>query len=193
MKQKAGIGLLVMAMAPVASVWAAEEGEVNLFAGDIGTAIWTLVIFLAVILVLGKFAWGPMLSGLQRREQFIRDSLEEAKQDREAAQAQLDEYNEKLDTATAEALKVLEEGRRDAEVVKERIEDKARSEADQMVERAKREIDLAKQTAIKELYETSITLGSDIASRLLEREMNAKDHEDLIAESIDHLKELDGN
>ena len=193
MPQKAGIGLLVMAMAPVASVWAAEEGEVNLFAGDIGNVIWTLVIFLAVILVLGKFAWGPMLSGLQRREQFIRDSLEEAKQDREAAQAQLEEYNEKLDTATAEALKVLEEGRRDAEVVKERIEDKARSEADQMVERAKREIDLAKQTAIKELYETSITLGSDIASRLLEREMNAKDHEDLIAESIDHLKELDGN
>jgi len=193
MPQKAGIGLLVMAMAPVASVWAAEEGEVNLFAGDIGNVIWTLVIFLAVILVLGKFAWGPMLSGLQRREQFIRDSLEEAKQDREAAQAQLEEYNEKLDTATAEALKVLEEGRRDAEVVKERIEDKARSEADQMVERAKREIDLAKQTAIKELYETSITLGSDIASRILEREMNAQDHEDLIAESIDHLKELDGN
>lgn len=193
MKQKAGIGLLVMAMAPVASVWAAEEGEVNLFAGDIGNAIWTLVIFLAVILVLGKFAWGPMLSGLQRREQFIRDSLEEAKQDREAAQAQLEEYNKKLDTATAEALKVLEEGRRDAEVVKERIEEKARSEADQMVDRAKREIDLAKQTAIKELYETSITLGSDIASRLLDREMNAQDHEDLIAESIDHLKELDGN
>ncbi|MEE9562198.1 MAG: F0F1 ATP synthase subunit B [Thermoanaerobaculia bacterium] len=193
MPQKAGIGLLVMAMAPVAFVWAAEEGEVNLFAGDIGNVIWTLVIFLAVILVLGKFAWGPMLSGLQRREQFIRDSLEEAKQDREAAQAQLEEYNEKLDTATAEALKVLEEGRRDAEVVKERIEDKARSEADQMVERAKREIDLAKQTAIKELYETSIALGSDIATRILEREMNAQDHEDLIAESIDHLKELDGN
>jgi F-type H+-transporting ATPase subunit b len=192
-KQKAGIGLLVMAMAPVASVWAAEEGEVNLFAGDIGNAIWTLVIFLAVILVLGKFAWGPLLSGLQRREEFIRDSLEEAKQDREAAQAQLEEYNKKLDTATAEALKVLEEGRRDAEVVKNRIEEKARSEADNMVERAKREIDLAKQTAIKELYETSITLGSDIASRVLKREMNAEDHEDLIAESIDHLKELDGN
>ena len=193
MKQKAGIGLLVMAMASVASAWAAEEGEVNLFAGDIGNAVWTLVIFLAVILVLGKFAWGPMLSGLQRREQFIRDSLEQAKRDREQAEAQLEEYNKKLDTATADALKVVEEGRRDAEVVKERIEERARSEADQMVDRAKREIDLAKQAAIKELYETSITLGSDIASRVLKREMNAEDHEDLIAESIDHLKELDGN
>ena len=193
MKQKAGIGLLVMAMASVASAWAAEEGEDNLCAGDIGNAVWTLVIFLAVILVLGKFAWGPMLSGLQRREQFIRDSLEQAKRDREQAEAQLEEYNKKLDTATADALKVVEEGRRDAEVVKERIEEKARSEADQMVDRAKREIDLAKQAAIKELYETSITLGSDIASRVLKREMNAQDHEDLIAESIDHLKELDGN
>lgn len=193
MRQKAGIGLLVMAMASVASVWAAEEGEVNLFAGDIGNAIWTLVIFLAVILVLGKFAWGPMLSGLQRREQFIRDSLEQAKQDREAAEAQLAEYRNKLDTATTEAHEIVEKGRRDAEEVKVRIEERARSEADLMVERAKREIDLAKQAAVKELYETGIALGSDIASRVLGREISAQDHEDLISESIDQLEELDSN
>ncbi|TNF70722.1 MAG: ATP synthase F0 subunit B [Acidobacteria bacterium] len=193
MRQKAGIGLLVMAMVSVASVWAAEEGEVNLFAGDIGNAIWTLVIFLAVILVLGKFAWGPMLSGLQRREQFIRDSLEQAKQDREAAEAQLAEYRNKLDTATTEAHEIVEKGRRDAEEVKVRIEERARSETDLMVERAKREIDLAKQAAVKELYETGIALGSDIASRVLGREISAQDHEDLISESIDQLEELDSN
>lgn len=193
MRQKAGIGLLVMALATAASAWAAEEGDVNLFAGDIGNAIWTLVIFLAVILVLGKFAWGPMLSGLQRREQFIRDSLEQAKKDREAAEAQLAEYSKKLDSATAEAHEIVEEGRRDAEEVKVRIEEKARSESDLMVARAKREIELAKQAAVKELYETSIALGSDIASRVLGREINAQDHENLISESIDQLEELDRN
>lgn len=193
MKQKAGIALLVTALASAVSAWGAEEGEVNLFAGDIGNAIWTLVIFLAVILVLGRFAWGPLLNGLQRREEFIRDSLERAKQDREAAEAQLEEYSEKLDMATAEALKVVEDGRRDAEAMKSRIEEKAKSEADLMVERAKHEIDLAKQAAVKELYETSVTLGSDIAARILEREINAQDHEDLIAASIDHLEEMDSN
>ena len=193
MRQKAGIGLLVMALASVASAWAAEEGDVNLFAGDIGSAIWTLVIFLAVILVLGKYAWGPMLSGLQRREQFIRDSLEQAKMDREAAEAQLAEYSKKLDSATAEAHEIVEEGRRDAEEVKVRIEEKARSESDLMVERAKREIELAKQAAVKELYETGIALSSDIASRVLGREINAQDHENLISESIDQLEELDRN
>ena len=193
MKQRTGIGLLVMMMASEASVWAAEEGDVNLFAGDVGNAIWTLVIFLAVILVLGKFAWGPMLSGLQRREQFIRDSLAQAKQAREEAEAQLAEYSKRLDTATAEAHEIAEKGRRDAEEIKVRIEEKARSEADLMVERAKREIDLAKQAAVKELYETGITLGSDIASRVLGREISAQDHEDLISESIDQLEELDSN
>ena len=182
-----------MALASVASAWAAEEGDVNLFAGDIGSAIWTLVIFLAVILVLGKYAWGPMLSGLQRREQFIRDSLEQAKMDREAAEAQLAEYSKKLDSATAEAHEIVEEGRRDAEEVKVRIEEKARSESDLMVERAKREIELAKQAAVKELYETGIALSSDIASRVLGREINAQDHENLISESIDQLEELDRN
>jgi F0F1-type ATP synthase membrane subunit b/b' len=62
-----------------------------------------------------------------------------------------------------------------------------------MVDRAKREIELAKQAAVKELYETGITLGSDIASRVLEREINAQDHEDLISASIDQLDELDRN
>ena len=193
MKQKAGIGLLVGALTSVASVWAAEEGEVNLFAGDIGNAIWTLVIFVAVILVLGKFAWGPLLSGLQRREQFIRDSLEQAKQDREAAEAELAEYTKRLESATAEAHEIIEEGRRGAEEVKVRVEERARTEADLMVERAKREIELAKQAAVKELYETGIALGSDIATRVLGREISAQDHEDLISASIDQLDELDRN
>ena len=55
--------------------------------------------FLLVIFVLGKFAWGPLLSGLQQREEFIRRSLQEAKDDREAAEARLQEYEEKLSGA----------------------------------------------------------------------------------------------
>ena len=81
--------------------WASEtEGEVNLFAGDVGNAVWTLVIFILVIVVLGKYAWGPLLNALQQREQFIRDSLQEAKDDREAAKALLQEYEARVQKAT---------------------------------------------------------------------------------------------
>ena len=184
--------VLLMAVQATAAL-AAEGGESNLFAGDIGNAIWTLVIFLLVIVVLGKFAWGPLLGGLQQREEFIRRSLKEAKEDREAAEARLQEYEEKLTGAGAEASKIIEQGKREGETLRAGIEEKARDEADKMVERAGREIELAKQKAIKDLYATSSELATEIASRIVQRELNPQDHEKLIADSIEELGTLDEN
>ena len=183
--------LLLLVLSPAS--FAAEEGQSNLFAGDIGNAVWTLVIFLLLLFLLGKFAWGPLLSGLQQREEFIRRSLKEAKDDREAAEARLAEYEAKLADAGAQAAAIVDEGKRNAEQARASIEEKARDEADKMVERARREIDLAKQTAIKDLYATSSGLATEIASRILQRELNAADHERLISDSIKELGELDKN
>ena len=169
------------------------ESESNLFAGDLGNSIWTLVIFLLVVFVLGKFAWGPLLSTLQEREGFIRDSLASAKSDREEAEERLKEYTSKLVEARAEATAIVDEGRRDGDVVKVKIEADARDEASNMIERAKREIDVAKASAIRELYETSATLATDVASRVIKREVSASDHERLIKDAIELIADQDLN
>ena len=101
MKHVLTFAAILLSAAPVLASGA--EGGANPFAGDVGTAIWTVVIFAVVLLVLGKFAWGPILDGLQSREEFISDSLAKAKEDREAAEARLREYEEKLSSARAEA------------------------------------------------------------------------------------------
>jgi len=171
-----------------------EGGEgPNLFAGDIGNMIWTLVIFLLVVFVLGKFAWGPLLEKLQERERFIHDSLSDAKTEREKAQAQLDEYTKKLDEARAEATSIVEEGRRDAEVVRARVTEEAQAESDKMIERAKREIDLAKQTAVADLYSTGAQLATTVASKVIRKELNSADHERLIADAISELEQAGTN
>lgn len=162
-------------------------GESNLFAGDVGNAIWTLLIFLLVLFVLGKYAWGPILTAMQARESFIRESLERAKQEREAAEARLREYEERLAQARAEASAIVDEGRRDAEVLKRQILEEARQEGEKMIERARREIQIASDTATKELYTLAARLATDMAGRILGRELTAADHERLIAESIDSL------
>jgi F-type H+-transporting ATPase subunit b len=172
---------------------ASEGGEDNLFAGDLGNAIWTAVIFVVLLLVLRRFAWGPLLGALQQREQFIRDSLEQAKADREAAEAQLKEYTAKLKEARTEASAIVEEGRRDAEALRQRIEAEARSEADKAIDRARREIDLARRTAVKEIYDVAGRLATQAAAKIVGRELNAQDHQRLIEESIAELGELDAN
>jgi len=188
--RKTTIGLLTLTLGAIAlPVLAAEEGGGSLspFAGDIGNAFWTLLIFGLVLLVLGRYAWGPILKSLQSREAFIRESLEKAQADRLEAEARLKEYLDKINAARTEATAIVEEGRRDAEAVKQRIEADARAEAEKVVARGKHEIEIATQTAVKELYTTSAQLATDLAGRILGREIKPQDHEKLIAQAIEEL------
>ncbi len=186
------LALVSLALAP--SVWAAGGGgENNLFAGDLGNILWTLVIFGLVLFVLGKFAWGPILQNLQQRETFIHDALAKAKGDRDAAEAKLAEYEGILNEARAEATAIVEEGRRDAQVLRAKIEETARTEADKTLERAKREIDIATETAKKELYTVSGELATRIASKIVRRELADADHQRLIDESISEIQQLGTN
>jgi len=178
-------------LSTVSQASAAESGEhPTLFTGDLGNIIWSLLTFVVVLAVLGKFAWGPILRALQKREDFIRDSLDQAKKDRQDAQARLGEYTEKLDSARAEGTAIVQEARRGAEDVKRKIEEEARAEGAAMVERAKREIGVATDTAIKELYSLTARLSTDVASRIIRKELDPKEHQRLIAESIEELQML---
>ncbi len=83
---------LVMAWPAVAA--AAEHGveaagsgqEPSLFSGDLGNVFWTGLIFVGLLVVLGKYAWRPMLDVLGRRERFIQETIEAARRERTEAE-----------------------------------------------------------------------------------------------------------
>jgi len=178
--------LATMAL-PALAAEGAGEAPPNLLSGNVGNVIWTLLIFGLVLAVLAKYAWGPILSTLQARESFIHEALAKAKRDRDEAEARLKQYEERLAGARAEASAIVEEGRRDADVVRHRIEAVAKAEADKMVERARREIHLATVTATRELYELSARLATSMAEHVLRRELTPEDHERLISDAIEAI------
>lgn len=169
------------------------HAEPSLFAGDIGNVFWTVLIFALVLFILSKYAWGPLLGNLQAREGFIRESLEKAKREREEAEARLREYEERLATARVEASAIVEEGRRDADAVRRQIEASAKEESAKMIERARREIQIATDTATKELYTLSAKLATQMAERAIGRELTSQDHERLISEGIQGIDEARRN
>jgi|GEM_PF-169599 len=160
------------------------EGQGSLFSGNFGNAIWTVVIFLALLWFLSKFAWGPILDGLQSREQFIRESLEQAKQHRDEAEARHREYEAKLAEARGEVEEILDEARRDAGVLRQREEDRAKEEAEQIIARARREIGIATETAVKDLYARASRLSVEVAQKILQRELKPEDHARLIDDAV---------
>jgi len=185
MKKLLTLVLIALAAAPL---YAAEEVPLSPFAGNVGNAIWTLVIFVIVVVVLGKFAWGPVLSLLQQREQFIHKSLSDAKRDREEAEARLRDYAAKLQTAQAEAVKIIEDARRDAERLREELRTKAKSEAETLLKNAERQIELQTTRAVQQIRQEAVDLSVTIASKLLQRNISKEDNEKLIADALKQME-----
>jgi len=160
---------------------------------DVASAIWTIVVFIIVLIVLRAFAFKPIQRALANREKFIVDSLAQARRDRDEAEKLLNDYSAKLEKARDEASAIVEEGRRDAEVVKRTIHEEARKESDAMIARAKREIEVARDSALRDLYDTGSRLAVEVAGKVIRKEISPADHERLIQESIAELAKLEPN
>lgn len=181
------IGVVLAAIPAEAAQEAAEVG-LSPFAGNVGNAIWTLAIFLLVLVVLGKFAWTPMLAMLQEREQFIHRSLADAKREREEAEATLKEYAARLQAARAEATDILEQARRDSERLREELRQRARTEADTMIKNAERQIGLQTQRALQDIRREAVDLSVAIASKVIQRNLTKEDNERLIDEALKQVE-----
>ena len=170
---------------------AAQEHEVQLspFAGNIGNAVWTLAIFLIVVILLGKFAWGPVLGLLQQREEFIHRALSEAKRDRDEAELRLKEYAARLQSAHVEAGTIVEDARRDAERLREEVRQRAKSEADKMVANAQRQIQLETGRALDQIRREAVDLSVMIASKILQRNISKADNERLIDDALKQVEQ----
>ena len=184
------IGLFIVVISNPVLAAEGDEGKINLFTGNLGNVVWTLLIFLVVVLVLGKYAWGPMLRGLQKRESFIRESLASAKRDREEAEARLRDYDQKLKHAKEEAMAVMETGRCQGEDIKRHIEENASKSAEQMLERAKNEIAIARDAALRELYDQTSRLSMSMAGNVLKRQLTPEDHQKLIKETLAEVRKM---
>src|SRR5260221_548762 len=90
----------------------------------------------------------------------------------------------RIERAPGDATAIVEEGRRDADVVRRRIHEDAKKEADEMIERAKREIAMARDEAVRALYERTLDLATDVAGKIVRRQINAQDHRALLDEAL---------
>jgi F-type H+-transporting ATPase subunit b len=180
----------VLATTVLSLTASAQEHEVSLspFAGNVGNAVWTLVIFVLVVILLGKFAWGPVLGLLKQREEFIHKSLSDAKHDRDEAEARLKEYAVKLQSAQREAIGIIEDARRDAERLREELRERAKAEADTMIKNAERQVQLETSRALQQIRKEAVDLSVTIASKLLQRNISKDDNQKLIDEALSQME-----
>lgn len=165
---------------------AAEQGgpELNPLTWQRDLAFWTGVVFLVLLAVLWKFAWGPIAQGLDRREQAVADQIAHAEQANSQAEQRLAEYERKLADSQEEVRGILERARRDAERLGHQMLEKAKQDAQAEHARAVEQIDAATANALKELARQSSTLAVELAGRIVRAELKPEDHAQLIQQAI---------
>jgi F-type H+-transporting ATPase subunit b len=148
-------------------------------------AVWSLVVFLLLLAILYKFAWGPIAEGLDKRERRIAENIEAAERAGEEARRTMAEYQAKLASAADEVRAMLDEARRDAENTKQEIVAEARTAAAAEHDRQMREIRTATDSALKQLAENSATLATELAGKIIRQKLNPQDHQKLIREAVE--------
>jgi F-type H+-transporting ATPase subunit b len=162
----------------------------NLMTPEGGTLFWTAVTFVALLVILTKVAWKPILRMLDERERTIKESLEKAEKAKIEAEKTLASQSEILESARKEAQDIIAHARKSAQEAKEEIVVKARSEADQLLQKAKREIELSRDKAIEEIRDLSVDLAMTATQKLIGKTLNKEDHRKIIQESLSELGDL---
>jgi F-type H+-transporting ATPase subunit b len=178
---------------------AKEHGEENLGHGNAGPgledaaeiktdlAVYTLVVFLLLLAILGKFAWPSITHALEERERSIAANIAAAEAKHEEAKRLLAEHAAKLAATAGEIRAMLEEARREAEVAKGQIVAEAKHAAQDEANRAKRDIDQAKNAALQELAVTSANLAVDLARKVVQEQITPDRQARLVQEALGKL------
>lgn len=149
-----------------------------------GDVLATLVVFLILMFLLKKFAWGPLMGVMQQREELVANEIEAAENARKESAQLLEEQKSLLKEARTEAQVIIESAKKQGEAQRDEIITTARTEANRLKESAVREIETEKEKAIAAVREEVVSLSVLAASKVLGKEISEEDNSALIKETI---------
>jgi len=178
---------LTLAALPIAAQEAAqEEPRRGLLDPHAGLMFWTLLIFVALWLVLRRYAFPAIFAAVEARERALEEAIASAKRDREEAAKLLEEHRRQIDAARADAQRLIAEGGKAGEKIRTEMIEAARLQQQEILDRARQEIGIERDRAIAELRREAVELAIKGASKVIERnlddETNRKTVEDFLGD-----------
>ncbi len=154
----------------------------------ISIAPWTIIFqicnLLILFLLIKKFLFKRVMAVLDKRQQEIDGIYDAAGRDREDAAQMKQEYTQRMSSARDEADRLVRNAVDTAQRRGDAIVEEAKSEAAHLMQKAETEIEQEKKKAYSELMGEISGMAADLAGRMVEREINADDHRELVDEFI---------
>ncbi len=188
-------------LAPTVACWAtlalASEAEGGggssaLITPKIGTIFWTMVTFIALAVFLRLVAWKPLLHAIEERERAIRESLEQARRDRDEAAGLIEQHRQLVAQARQDRQEAVEAGRKDAERLKSEILEEARRQREQTLKQTQSQVETALRQAQGEIRAAAADLAVRAASKLVASSLDETAQRRLVEEYLTDLERESG-
>lgn len=164
-----------------------SEGGGGLYDINTGLSVWTLIVFVILLLILRKYAWGPIVDAVDSREKGIQAAIDGAAELNAEAAKLLEEHREQMSDARRQASEILAEAKVASERVRKELEEKARTEAQGIVERALAEIERERDGALETLRRESVDLALAAASQLMRESFDQETDRQLVERYLNEL------
>lgn len=154
-----------------------------------GTIFWTIITFLLLLVILGRYAWKPLIGAIETREKSILGDLQQAATSRSEAESLVAEQRELLTSARRERAEAVEQGKRDAERMKAEILEEARQQREQVLKDTQLQVQAGLRKAQADLRGTAVDLAILGAEKLLSVKLDDAAQRRLVEQ---HLTDLEG-
>ena len=152
-----------------------------------GLLAWTVITFVLLLVVLKKVAWGPILDALDARENEIKDALNAAEKAREEAERVSSDYEDAIRKAQADAQQLISDAKTAGEKVKLDLEAIASEKADEIIEKAKAQIDAERVKVISEIKTVAVEISLSAAAKVIEKNLDSDDNRKLVNEALEGI------
>ena len=152
-----------------------------------GLMIWTVLVFVLLLLILRKFAWPALLGAVEARERALEEQLAEAEQNRAEAARLLAEHQKLIAEGRTAAHALLTEARTAAEKERALAMEKTRQEQEELLERARRDISAERDRAVADLRREAVDLSLAAATKLLGERLNSESDRRIVQEYLSSL------
>ena len=145
---------------------------------------WAVVTFLLVLIVLRWKAWGPLMEALDAREKKIEESLNKAEKIIEDQATSAKENEQILEQAKNEASHIMTAAKEAGENLKEKLEKEGQSKYDDLLVKAKGDIENAKNQALNEIKTMVVSVALEASEKIIKRNLNSEDNKNIIEETV---------
>jgi F-type H+-transporting ATPase subunit b len=158
--------------ASAAAAEAGAEAQGGLLTPHGGLMFWTLLIFVILLVVLTKFAFKPITAAVEAREKALQDAINAAQKNREDSERMLAEQRAGIESARNEAQRFIAEGRAAGDKMRTEMIAETRVQQQELLDRARKEIESEKEKAIADLRREAIELAIAGASKVIEKNLD---------------------